>query len=235
VVNARALWHCVAAALIALSAVGIAQNQGSALVPALTRNVLVDRLLSSDLRPPYQYRALRHLTATTRGGRMTASLDAWTTLQNGQFNFDVIAESGSSLIRHRVLLAALEAERDSQTVEARDQAALTTANYEFLALSVAPDRTVRLDIRPRRRNVMLVDGSLYFQEQSADLVRVEGELSKRPSFWTRRVRITREYQRIGGVNVVVAMRSNADVLMAGDSMFAMTYEYATINDQPVAR
>jgi hypothetical protein len=210
-------------------------GQQAAVVPAVTRSVLLNRLSSPDLRPPFQYRALRHLTATSRGGRMAATLDAWTTLENGQFSFDVISENGSALIRHHVLLAALEAERDSQTAEAREQAALTTANYEFLALSEAPDRTLRLDIRPRRRNVMLVDGSLYFEEQSADLVRVEGELSKRPSLWTRHVRITREYQRIAGVNVVVAMKSNADVLMAGDSLFTMTYDYAVINGHPVGQ
>jgi hypothetical protein len=224
----------IAASLVALPAGGVLAQQ-STVRPALTRSLLLDRLSSPDLRPPFQYRALRHLTATTRGGRMTAALDASTTLENGTFNYEVVSESGSSLIRHRVLLAALEAERESQTAEAREQAALTAANYEFLALSETPDRTVRLDIRPRRRNVMLVDGSLYFEEQSADLIRVEGELSKRPSFWTRRVRITREYQRIAGVNVVVTMRSNADVLLGGDSVFSMTYQYSVINGQTLAR
>jgi hypothetical protein len=221
----------VAAALVAVPAGVLAQQ--APVAPALTRGVLLDRLSSPDLRPAFQYRALRHLSATTRGGRMTASLDAWTTLQDGTFTYQIVSESGSPLIRRRVLVAALEAERESQTAEAREQAALTAANYEFLAMSVAPDRTLRLDIRPRRHNVMLVDGSLYFEEQSADLVRVEGELSKRPSFWTRHVRIIREYQRIGGVNVVVSMRSNADVLMGGDSTFSMTYEYAVINGQTV--
>jgi hypothetical protein len=233
VVNSCSLRRLLAAALVAFPA-GVFGQQ-AAVVPAVTRSVLLDRLSSPDLRPPFQYRALRHLTATTRGGRMAAMLDAWTTLEDGKFSFDVTAESGSALIRHHVLLAALEAERDSQTAEAREQAALTTANYEFLALSEAPDRTLRLDIRPRRRNVMLVDGSLYFEGQSADLVRVEGELSKRPSLWTRRVRITREYHRVAGVNVVVAMTSNADVLMAGDSLFTMTYEYAVINGRSVTQ
>ena len=41
--------------------------------------------------------------------------------------------------------------------------------------------------------MMLIDGSLFLRSDSADLVRVEGELSQRPSFWTRKVRIVREY------------------------------------------
>jgi len=44
-----------------------------------------------------------------------------------------------------------------------------------------------MDVKPRRKHVMLIDGALFIEEDSADLVRIEGELSKRPSFWTRRV------------------------------------------------
>ena len=166
---------------------------------------------------------------------MRAELDAWTTLENGHFTFDVTSESGSSLIRRRVLWAALEAEQSSQSPSTRDQAALNEANYEFFALSAVPQRLLKLDIKPRRRHVMLVEGALFFDEESADLVRIEGELSKRPSFWTRRVHVVREYQRIDGVHVPVLMRSTADVLVSGESTFSMTYEYAEINGQPVVR
>jgi hypothetical protein len=60
-------------------------------------------------------------------------------------------------------------------------------------------------------------------------VRVEGELSRRPSFWTRNVRILREYARIDGVHVPVAMSSTASVLLVGASTFSMTYKYTEIN------
>jgi hypothetical protein len=233
VIRPAAITLLFATALALLPAAVTAQD--APVAPVLTRSDLVDHLTSPDARPLVQYRARRHLTASTRGGRMTASLDAWTTLQDGKFTFEVTSETGSSLIRRKVLLAALEAERDSQTTAARAQSALTETNYEFLAVSAAADRTLKLDIRPRRRHVMLVDGSLFFEQGSADLVRVEGELSKRPSFWTRRVRITRDYQRIDGVHVPVSMRSNADVLVAGESTFSMTYEYETINGRAVAQ
>ena len=81
--------------------------------------------------------------------------------------------------------------------------------------------------------MMLIDGSLFLRSDSADLVRVEGELSQRPSFWTRKVRIVREYDRLDGVHVPVAMRSTADVLIVGSSSFSMTYQYAEINGRAV--
>ena len=133
-----------------------------------------------------------------------------------------------------VLKTALETEQKAQTRESRDEAALSHANYEFAAMSVEADRQLRLQIRPRRRHVMLIDGSLAIDAGSLDLLTVEGELSKRPSFWTRRVHITREYQRLAGVHVPVAMRSRADVLMVGASTFAMTWEYESINGRPVS-
>jgi hypothetical protein len=43
------------------------------------------------------------------------------------------------------------------------------------------------------------------------------------------VRIVREYARVDGVHVPIAMRSTADVLIVGNSTFTMTYQYAEIN------
>jgi hypothetical protein len=65
-------------------------------------------------------------------------------------------------------------------------------------------------------------------------VRVEGVLVKRPSFWTRRVEVTREYSRIGGARLPVMMSSVADVLFVGRSTFEMRYEYESVNGQPVS-
>jgi hypothetical protein len=202
----------------------------------LPRAEILSRLSAPDGKPLVQYRALRHLSASTRGGRMSATLDAWTTLdRDGRFTFEVVSESGSALIRRRVLRAALEAEQQGQTPGAREQAALSTANYEFLEMKQDAEHLVKIGIRPRRRHVMLVDGALFFEDNTADLVRIEGELPKRPSIWTRRVHVNREYKRIDGVHVPVAMNSTADVMIVGTSTFSMTYDYAEINGQPVTR
>ena len=191
---------------------------------------LLARFFAPDSRPLTQYRALRTLTATTRGGKMSAAIKAWTTLDSAKgFRFQVVSEEGSSIIRNKVLLAALEAEKSAVTSGDRDQAALTAANYEFLDMSAVPINLVKIDVRPRRKHVMLVDGALFLEAESADLVRIEGELSRRPSFWTRNVKILREYARIDGVHVPVAMSSTASVLLVGASTFSMTYKYVEIN------
>ena len=48
-----------------------------------------------------------------------------------------------------------------------------------------------------------------------DLLRVEGKLSKNPSFWTSLVNIVRRYARIGGVRVPVATETTAKVKFVG--------------------
>lgn len=64
-------------------------------------------------------------------------------------------------------------------------------------------------------------------------MRVEGLLSKRPSFWTRKVHVMRRYARIDGVRVPVEMQSSASVLVVGESSFSMTYQYMTVNGRAV--
>jgi hypothetical protein len=197
---------------------------------------LLDKFLAPDDPPLVSYRAYRHLIATTRGGKMSATLEAWTSLdpQHG-FNYEITAADGSAVIQKHVLTKALDAEKEAvQSVTNKAQSALTPANYEFLDVSPMSDRMVRVDVRPRRKHVMLIDGHLVLESDSADLVRLEGDLSQRPSFWTRHVHVVREYDRIGGVHVPISMKSTADVLIVGNSTFSMDYRYAEINGKPIS-
>jgi len=195
----------------------------------------VTRFLESERPPLTAFRAKRHLEASTRGGKLNAQLDAWTDLTaDGAFTFEIIQESGSDLLRDHVLRAALLEEQRGRAAPHLAESALTPANYDF-----RPDETshegdlLRIDLTPRRKSQMLIEGAAFVTREDADLVRVEGMLSKRPSFWTRKVQVTRRYQRIDGVRVPVEMQSRADVLIVGDSSFSMTYEYAAINGHPV--
>jgi hypothetical protein len=220
--------------------VALAVASGAANVPMQQRagstGAFLDRFLAPDDQPLVSYRAFRHLTASTRGGRMRASIEAWTTLdpQHG-FSYEITRAEGSTLIQKKVLIAALDAEQAAvQSLTNKAQSALTPANYQFLDVMPMSDRMMRVDVKPRRKHVMLINGHLVIESESADLVRVEGELSQRPSFWTRRVQIVREYERVGGVHVPVSMKSTADVLIVGTSSFSMDYKYAEINGKPVS-
>ena len=191
---------------------------------------IVERFLHSGEPRVTSYRALRHLEASTRGGRMSAALDAWTELSpDGTFRFEIVTESGSALIRKRVLVAALMAEQQSRNRRETDAVELTSANYEFQVGPGPELGQLTLGLSPKRKSPMLIRGSAIIAAGDADLVRVEGRLAASPSFWTRQVDIVRRYSRLGGVRVPVEMRSLAKVRMVGPSSFSMTYEYAMLN------
>ena len=119
---------------------------------------LLDRFLEPDEMPLTSYRALRRLTASTRGGRLQAVVEAWTTLDPVRgFSFEIVREEGSALIRRNVLLAALEAEQKAARGPDGTEAALTRANYEFLGVS-EDDELMRVQVRPYRRHHMRVEG-----------------------------------------------------------------------------
>ena len=194
----------------------------------------IERFLSTPAIPLTSYRALRTLEAATRGGRMHARLDACTSVDPvAGFQYSVIAEDGSDVIRGKVLHAALEAERSMRAKNEVGKGALTPANYDFAPMNVEDDGLVRIAIHPKRRDTLLVEGSLLLTADEGDLVRMEGLLSKRPSLWTRRVEVVHRYARIGGVRVPIRLESTAQVLFVGTSTFSMTYEYVSVNGSVV--
>jgi hypothetical protein len=193
---------------------------------------VIEQFLQSGTPELKSYVARRLLTASTRGGRMQAWLEAWTYLEpDGAFRFEITCGSGSGMIQKRVLVAALDAERRGRQPRAIAEAAITKENYELQLLTASADGLREIRLTPRRRSQLLVDGSALVGDQTADLVEVRGRLSKTPSWWTRRVDIVRRYARVAGVRVPVEMTSSADVRIVGRSSFAMAYEYAMINGQ----
>jgi len=232
--NLAVLLCVLSASLVASKTPVAASNRAAAEnIARLGSDELMGRFLASATPRLTSYKARRTLTASTRGGNMTASLEAQTWVDaNGRFDYAITSEAGSDFIRRKVLVAALEEERRAR--DANDTSAdVTPANYE---LEVDNDRDgdlLRIHMRPRRKSPHLIEGTAFVTHDGLDIVRVEGELSKRPSFWTRRVEITRHYARVCGVRVPVEMQSRADVRFVGDSTFSMTYDYETINGQSV--
>jgi hypothetical protein len=199
---------------------------------ATTTVPLLDRFLPTADAPPVAYRAVRYLTA--QAGERKASLKARTSFDPATgFTYEVLEESGSGVIRSKVLRAALEAEKSAKQSAQRARAALTIENYQFDAAVDAGDGRHRIRIHPRHKEQMMIDGSIMLTSADADLVRVEGLLVKRPSFWTRRVEVVRDYARVAGMRVPVSMTSTADVLFVGKSTFEMRYEYESVNGKPV--
>lgn len=210
--------------IVAQMSVLLAQTPASAERPAS-----LDRFLALDDPDPWQYRAVRHLEAHNEGLGKNATMDVVTEGDANGFRYQIVSEEGSEYIRNRVFRQTLDTEKSMWASGAPTKAALTLENYAFREAGTQADGSPTLVMRPLRKDVLLVDGKIFLSADDCDLIRLEGKLSKSPSFWTRQVQITRWYKRFAGVRMPVALESTANVRIAGQSTFRMTYQYESVN------
>jgi hypothetical protein len=207
--------------------------------PAILANpsdsVAVERFFAQIEKAPVAYQAYRRLEASSTKLKESAWLEALTDYSPVTgFRYSVVAQGGSERIRRRVLSAVLEAERETSARGEWRHARLSRANYDFSFGGRTADGMLKIALSPRRSDSRLVLGSALLTPPTGDLVRVEGRLSKSPSFWIRWVDVSRTYSPIGGSMMPVTIESTADVRIAGVSTFSMTYDYRMVDGVQVA-
>ncbi len=220
------------AALLLTCACAVIASAGSSDTTAVSgrQNAdVLDKFIRSGGPQIVAHHGARNLRVSTMGGRMQAEMDVLTSVDaSGQFHYDVVRESGSELIRKQVLIKALETERLSHLADQRGQAALTAANYRFVPGTDDGD-VVAITLHPHHPSPMLLNGRAFVGRATGEILRLEGRLSETPSWWTKQVDIICVYARIKGVILPVELTSRADIRVAGDSVFRMTYTYASID------
>jgi hypothetical protein len=184
-------------------------------------------------QPLREYRALRHLHAYSDNQKHEAWMVASTELKDGQFRYEIVSENGSEAIRTRVLRAMLTREQDMVNKGEAGRAEFTADNYEFTDTGRDETGARVVQMKPRRADVMLVDGRAVLND-NGELLRVEGKLSKNPSFWTSLVNIVKRYARVGGVRVPIAIETTAKVRFVGTSQLDVYYDYQSVNGRAIA-
>ena len=181
--------------------------------------------------PLHSYVVLRRLESVNDRHNKTGYLVARTCLQDGVFTWTVLEEGGSELIRKRVLRETLEKEAQIHRDGLSRRGGLTDENYAF-TLPAPVEGGVRVGLEPRKREDMLVKGAMWLSAEGT-LLRVEGDLVKRPSFWTKSVHLIRQYGRVDGTHVPLRLDIQAQVRLVGTSRLSMTYRYLEINGRAV--
>jgi hypothetical protein len=227
VAHRRVVW-AIGCSLVLLSAVH------TAAVPAPPDRSDVTRVLSGSEERLTQYRAYRRMHARSERFNQEGWLEAWTELDDRGFHYTIVAERGTDYIRNKVLKAVLKREQELVASGETERSELTPDNYVFQEpLSHGPGVRYVL-IKPKRKDVLLVDGRMVLTQDGSELLRVEGRLAKNPSFWTSLVNIIRHYARLDGVRVPISTETIAKVKLAGLSHLEVRYEYETINGRPVS-
>jgi hypothetical protein len=228
------LLRLIAAAATVCTAVVYAATPGQPNPQDVAPATALQRFLARAEEPPVEYRALRRLEAENPKFKQSAWMTAWTEFDRVKgLRYDIVEEGGSGYIRSKVLRAALDGEQKIWADRQPQKASFNHDNYTFAEGVTSTDGLASLTVKPNRKDILLVEGAIFVQPADGELTRIEGKLSKTPSFWTRRVDVVRRYERKAGVRVPMSIESVASVLIAGRSTFKMTYEYQTINGQTV--
>ena len=180
----------LAPALLAVAAVALTASEPRANSGASeSAQPLVQQFLAQDDPTPASIRARRHLEARTEHFGTSAWMDVVTDADTKGFSYRVLGEGGSESIRTRVFRALLDTEKKSWGTGGVDGAALTPANYIFDDELIVADGLARLGVQARRKDVLLINGAFFIRPDDGDLIRMEGQLAKNPSLWTRHVQI----------------------------------------------
>ncbi|HEX6976179.1 MAG TPA: hypothetical protein VF147_17350 [Vicinamibacterales bacterium] len=191
------------------------------------------RFLAQREEPLRQYRAFRRMHARSERFNQEGWLEAWTELDEKGFRYQVVSERGSDSVRNKVLKTVLKREQELINAGDSDRADLTDENYTF-SEEDAQGGERYVTIKPKRKDVLLVDGRMVLSQDGNELLRVEGRLAKNPSFWTSLVNVIRHYARLDGVRVPISTESTAKVKFVGVSYLDVQYDYESINGRPVS-
>jgi hypothetical protein len=213
------------AALVALTLCSAAPLAGRAATPQ-SQPALRDAPLT-------QYRALRRMHARNNKFNQEAWIEAWTELDGGVFRYEIANERGSDYIRNKVLRTLLTREQELVNNGEAGRADISHDNYQFEEAATEGGGFRYVLLKPKRKDMLLVNGRMMLNPSGTEVLRVEGTLAKNPSFWTSTVNIVREFAMIDGVRVPVTTATVAKLKFAGEAQMDVRYEYQSVNGRPV--
>jgi hypothetical protein len=144
----------------------------------------------------------------------------------GHRELKVVSETGSALIRRRVIDKVIEAELDAVRDENREQTHLTLENYTFQLKGtdqIEGHSCFVLEVTPKIAKKYLMRGRIWVDQGEFAIVRMEGSPAKNPSVWTREVHFVRRYQKHGPFWLPASFETESRVVIAGTSSLKIEY------------
>jgi hypothetical protein len=203
--------------------------------PPLSGTDIIRRLIDADNARRAaldHYSAHRRYSAGNKTSGKSAELEVAESSTQSKKQLKVLAARGSSLIVHRVLEKAIEAEMDLTREANLRQARLTPDNYKFQLN--APEAVDGRDcyvfsVTPKASTKYLIRGKIWVDKTDFAVVRVEGSPAKSPSFWTRKSHFVRRYEKHGQFWLPATFDSDAELLIFGKSVLRIEYTNYRIN------
>ena len=128
-----------------------------------------------------------------------------------------IIEANGSDRGEKVVRKILDHESEADKVNP-PPTALIPKNYDFALLGEDHFQGTRcfvLQLKPKRKDPSLVDGRAWIDANTYLVRKVEGQMSKSPSWWVKDVRLTVLFGEIGGIWTQLSSNAIANVRIMG--------------------
>jgi hypothetical protein len=202
--------------------------------PPVTADGLVERMLQHDALRRAQingYTATRHYIAVNKQ-RRAEMLVGITCASNGEKQFAILSEEGSSAIRRHVFHKMLQEETEASRRDTSGSTRITPENYEFqlVGTGVMEERPAYLlRVTPKTHNKYLIDGRIWIDAADYSIVRIEGSPARNPSFWTHDVHFVHTYHKVGPFWFAASTHSVSEIRMFGEAELTIENSNYTLN------
>ena len=155
--------------------------------------------------------------------------------------FEVIGMENAGKLQTRVFNKVLEGEVAVSRKEAKSsgpetETSLTPANYDFAMLgtdTVNGRRCVVVQLIPKRKHKLLLNGKAWVDIEAEAIVQVEGQTADSVSFWIGRPTVRQHFQRVGDLWLPASTRSVSDVRFLGKTELSIDYLKYTVGSSEV--
>jgi hypothetical protein len=175
------------------------------------------------------YTVSEHYSVFRNGGSQPAADTMVSTVyKKGQGKqYTVTSRSGSSLLQKYLIDRVLKEEAEVSKSDNRGAILVTSSNYDMefeRPESILGRDCLVLKLTPKRKSQYLVEGHAWVDAQNYHLVRVEGKLSAKPSFFAGIPTIRRDYQELQGFAVATSSRSESSSMLLGGTVLNIEYQ-----------
>ncbi len=235
---------CLAALLAGTALAVLAENSGGdgGSLTGLSSVQVVEQMQHhaegqvQDLR---HYKALRHYQVEYRGYATTinAKMDVLTDYDSSKgMSFQIVSQSGSKFLCDKVLRRAVDSEKEAS--QDRNSSALTPANYRFQLMgneTIAGRPAYVLDVEPLTASKFLYRGKIWVDAEDFEVVKMESEPAKNPSFFISRTLIHYTSVLAHGFWLPKGIRSETKVRIGGTAVLTIDYGSYEVESNNIER
>lgn len=142
-------------------------------------------------------------------------------------DYTVTSRSGSSFLQRNLIDRVLTEEKNISNGELRKSVLITSANYtmQFVREEQRAGRDCFiLKLTPKRKSPYLINGQVWIDTHTYDIVHIEGRPSAMPSIWVGYPMIRRDYQQLDGFSLAREARSESKNFFFGTTVLKIDYE-----------